>query len=109
MLLAGEGASNDPEGEAVLNEIRAEAEGNLDIHILVLPPTSTLEINALQRASTIILQKSIREGFGLTVSEALFKKKPVIGSALGGIPAQIIQNFTGVLVHSIEGAVYQIR
>lgn len=109
LVLAGGGASDDPEGEAVLSEARNEAEGDPDIHILLLPPTSSLEINALQRASTIILQKSIREGFGLTVSEALWKKKPVIGSAVGGIPAQIIPKFTGALVYSIEGAAYQIR
>lgn len=109
LVLAGGGASDDPEGETVLSEARNEAEGDPDIHILLLPPTSSLEINALQRASTIILQKSIREGFGLTVSEALWKKKPVIGSAVGGIPAQIIPKFTGALVYSIEGAAYQIR
>jgi trehalose synthase len=109
LVLAGGGASDDPEGGEVLDEVRAEAGGDPDIHILLLPPTSSLEINALQRASTLILQKSLREGFGLTVSEAMWKKKPVIGSAVGGIPAQIIPNFTGVLVHSVEGAAYQIR
>jgi trehalose synthase len=109
LVLAGGGASDDPEGEAVLGEVRTEAAGDPDIHILLLPPTSSLEINALQRASTLILQKSIREGFGLTVSEALWKKKPVIGSAVGGIPAQIIPNVTGALVYSIEGTAYQIR
>jgi len=109
LVLAGGGASDDPEGEAVLDEVRDEAEGDPDIHILLLPPDSSLEINALQRASTVIVQKSIREGFGLTVSEALWKKKPVIGSAVGGIPAQIIPNFTGVLVYSIEGTAFQIR
>jgi trehalose synthase len=109
LVLAGGGASDDPEGEIVLNEVRNEAEGDPDIHIILLPPTSALEINALQRASTVIIQKSIREGFGLTVSEALWKKKPVIGSAVGGIPAQIIPNLTGFLVHSIEGTAYQIR
>jgi len=109
LVLAGGGASDDPESEVVLDEVRTEAKRDPDIHILLLPPTSSLEINALQRASTLILQKSIREGFGLTVSEALWKKKPVIGSAVGGIPAQIIPNFTGVLVYSIEGTAYQIR
>jgi trehalose synthase len=109
LVLAGGGASDDPEGEIVLNEVKTEANGDPDIHIILLPPTSALEINALQRASTVIVQKSIREGFGLTVSEALWKKKPVIGSAVGGIPAQIIPNLTGSLVHSIEGTAYQIR
>jgi trehalose synthase len=109
LVLAGGGASDDPEGEVVLDEVRTEAKGDPDINIILLPPTSSLEINALQRASTIILQKSIREGFGLTVAEALWKKKPVIGSAVGGIPAQIIPNLTGALVYSVEGTAYQIR
>ena len=109
LVLAGGEASDDPEGEVVINEVRTEAKGDPDIHIILLPPTSSLEINALQRGSTIILQKSIREGFGLTVAEALWKKKPVIGSAVGGIPAQIIPNLTGALVYSIEGTAYQIR
>ncbi|HWP35000.1 MAG TPA: glycosyltransferase [Thermodesulfobacteriota bacterium] len=109
LVLAGGGASDDPEGEAVLAEVRAEAGDDPDIHILVLPPTANLEINALVRGSTIVLQKSLKEGFGLTVAEALWKRKPVIAGAVGGIPAQIIHNVTGILVHSVEGCAYQIR
>jgi trehalose synthase len=67
------------------------------------------EINAFQRASDIVLQKSLREGFALTVSEALWKNRPVIGGAVGGIPAQIIDGYTGLLVHSVEGASLGIR
>lgn len=109
LVLAGGGASDDPEGEAVLREVQEAAKGDPDVHILNLPPWSHLEINALQRGSTIVLQKSLREGFGLTVSEALWKKKPVIASAVGGIPSQVIHKLTGMLVHSVEGAAYQIR
>lgn len=109
LVLAGGGAADDPEGEAVLSEVREAAGKDPDIHVLSLPPWSALEINALQRASTIILQKSLREGFGLTVTEALWKKKPVVASAVGGIPVQIIHKQTGMLCHSIEGAAYQIR
>jgi trehalose synthase len=109
LVLAGGGADDDPESEAVLGEVRRLAEGDPDIHILDLPPWSALEINALQRASTVIIQKSLREGFGLTVTEALWKKKPVVASAVGGIPAQIIHKHTGMLVHSVEGTAYQIR
>jgi len=109
LVLAGGGAADDPEGGAVLEEVRQLAEGDPDIHILDLPPWSALEINALQRASTIIIQKSLREGFGLTVTEALWKKKPVVASAVGGIPAQIIHKHTGLLAHSVEGTAYQIR
>jgi trehalose synthase len=109
LVLAGGGASDDPEGDEVLAEVREAVGKDPDIHILELPPTSAPEINALQRASTIILQKSLREGFGLTVTEALWKKKPVVASAVGGIPSQVIHKHTGMLAHSIEGTAYQVR
>jgi trehalose synthase len=104
LVLAGGGAPDDPEGEVVLGEVQEAAAGDPDVHVLLLPPFSDLEINALVRGSTIIMQKSIKEGFGLTVSEALWKKKPVIGGAVGGIKLQIIDGVTGFLVHSPEGA-----
>jgi trehalose synthase len=109
LVLAGGGASDDPEGEAVLSEVKEAAGNDPDIHILNLPPWSALEINAIQQASTIIIQKSLREGFGLTVTEALWKKKPVVASAVGGIPVQVIHKQTGMLAHSIEGTAYQVR
>jgi len=109
LVLAGGGATDDPEGQAVLQDVQEAAKGDRDIHILDLPPWSHLEINALQRGSTIIIQKSLREGFGLTVSEALWKKKPVVASAVGGIPSQVIHKLTGMLVHSVEGCAYQAR
>ncbi len=109
LVLAGGGAADDPEGGVVLEEVKKVAGNDPDIFILDLPPWSALEINALQRASTIIMQKSLREGFGLTVTEALWKKKPTVASAVGGIPAQVIHKHTGMLAHSIEGAAYQIR
>ncbi len=109
LVLAGGSASDDPEGAVVLKEVQEEANGEADIHIIELPAWAPLEVNALQRASTIVIQKSLREGFGLTVSEALWKKKPVVASAVGGIPVQIIHKHTGLLAHSVEGAAYQIR
>jgi trehalose synthase len=109
LVLAGGGAADDPEGEAVLAEVREASGKDADIHILDLPPWCALEINALQRASTIIIQKSLREGFGLTVTEGLWKKKPVVAAAVGGIPAQVIHKHTGLLAHSIEGTAYQVR
>jgi trehalose synthase len=109
LVLAGGGASDDPEGEQVLAEVRETAGKDPDIHIVDLPPWSHLEINALQRASTVVIQKSLREGFGLTVTEALWKKKPVVASAVGGIPSQVIHKHTGLLAHSVEGTAYQIR
>ncbi len=109
LVLAGGGATDDPEGMKVLEEVRAEAEKDPDIFVLFLPPASDLEINALQRASTVVLQKSLREGFGLTVSEALWKAKPVIASAVGGIPLQIAHKHSGILTHSVEGTAYWIK
>jgi trehalose synthase len=109
LLLAGGGASDDPEGAIVLQEVKEAAGDDPDIIILDLPPWCALEINALQQASTLIVQKSIKEGFGLTVTEALWKGKPTIASAVGGIPNQVIDKRTGMLVHSVEGCAFQIR
>jgi trehalose synthase len=109
LVLAGGGAADDPEGAVVLKEVHEAAGDDPDIIILDLPPWSALEINALQRASTIVVQKSLKEGFGLTVTEALWKGKPTIASAVGGIPTQVIDRQTGVLVNSVEGCAYQIR
>jgi trehalose synthase len=109
LVLAGGGAPDDPEGAVVLKEVLREAENDPDIKVLELPASAPLEVNALQRASTIVIQKSLREGFGLTVSEALWKKKPVVASAVGGIPTQVIHKQTGLLAHSVEGTAYQIR
>lgn len=109
LVLAGGGAPDDPEGSIVLKEVRREAENDPDIKVLELPASAPLEVNALQRASTIVIQKSLREGFGLTVSEALWKRKPVVASAVGGIPTQVIHKQTGLLAHSVEGTAYQIR
>lgn len=93
----------------MLKEVKEASGNDPDIIILDLPPWCALEINALQRASTIVVQKSIREGFGLTVTEALWKGKPTIAGAVGGIPNQVIHKLTGMLVHSVEGCAYQIR
>jgi trehalose synthase len=109
LVLAGGGASDDPEGGAVLAEVREAAGSDPDVFILELQPSAPLEVNALQRASTVVIQKSLREGFGLTVAEALWKKKPVVASAVGGIPTQVIHKHTGLLAHSVEGTAYQIR
>jgi trehalose synthase len=109
LVLVGGGAKDDPEGAAVLQEVREAAGNDADIVILDLPPWCALEINAIQRASTLIVQKSLREGFGLTVTESLWKEKPTIASAVGGIPNQVIHKLTGVLVHSVEECAFQIR
>ncbi|MHB8843780.1 MAG: glycosyltransferase [Nitrospirota bacterium] len=109
LVLAGSPASDDPEGEAVLNEVKEYASDDKDIIILLLPAFSDRDINALQRMATVVLQKSIKEGFGLTVSEAMWKEKPVIGGAVGGIPLQIVHGVNGFLVHAPEGAAFRIR
>ena len=103
LILAGGAAADDPEATEVYNEVIEKAGGDKDIFVLNLPPISNIEINALQRASTVILQKSIKEGFGLTVSEGLWKSKPVIASAVGGIPLQITHKYSGLLSRTIEG------
>lgn len=109
LVLAGGSAADDPEGAKVLSEVQEKAQDDPDIHILALPPTANIEINALQRASTVIVQKSIKEGFGLTVTEALWKGKPVVGGMAGGIPLQIKNKVNGFLVHTVEGTAYAIK
>ncbi len=89
--------------------MREAVNADPDIFLLLLPPASDIEINALQRASTVILQKSLREGFGLTVAEALWKSKPVIAGAVGGIPLQIVHKHSGLLTHTIEGTAYALK
>lgn len=109
LVLAGGGATDDPEGLKVFEEVTFAAENDPDIHVISLPPGSDIEINTLQRASSVILQKSLKEGFGLTVAEALWKAKPVIASSVGGIPLQIKHKYSGILTHSIEGTAYYLK
>lgn len=109
LVLAGGEATDDPEGSAVLAGVRAEAGQDPDIHLLLLPPDANLTINALQRAASLVVQKSLREGFGLTVTEALWKGKPVIGGNTGGIRLQVINHHTGFLVNTPYGAALRIR
>ncbi len=109
LVLAGGGATDDPEGAEVLREVREKAGDDPDVHILDLPPTANVEINAIQRASTVIIQKSLKEGFGLTVSEALWKSKPVIAGSVGGIPLQITHKYSGILTHTVEGTAFWIK
>ncbi|MBN1213645.1 MAG: glycosyltransferase [candidate division Zixibacteria bacterium] len=109
LILAGGGATDDPEGAAVLEEVKEAAFNNDRIHILMLPSDAHLTINAIQRASTIIMQKSLQEGFGLTVTEAMWKGKPVIGGNVGGIKLQVHNHHTGYLVDTPEGSALRIR
>jgi len=109
LILAGGEASDDPESQEVIREVNREAGGDPDIHILLLPADAHRTINALQRSSDIILQKSIKEGFGLTVTEGMWKGKPVIGGDTGGIRIQVVNHQTGFLVRTPEGAALRAR
>jgi trehalose synthase len=109
LALAGGTADDDPEGSEVLREVTEQVGEDRDIKVLMLPPDSHRTINALQRSAIVVLQKSLREGFGLTVTEALWKSRPVIGGACGGITIQVHDYQTGFLVHSPAGAAYRIR
>ena len=110
LVLAGNRAVDDPESEKVLEMLKEKAANDGDIHILLIPPDENdIDVNALQRAATVIVQKSIREGFALTVTEALWKAKPIVASAVGGIPLQVTHKYSGLLCRTIEGAALQIR
>jgi trehalose synthase len=109
LALAGGPADDDPEGAEVLREVMEHAGHDPDLKVLMLPPDSHRAINALQRSAVVVLQKSLKEGFGLTVTEALWKGKPVIGGACGGITLQVHDYHTGFLVYSPAGAAYRIR
>lgn len=96
LVLAGGMAGDDPEGLEMYERIAAEAVEDADVHVLTdLPDT---RINVLQRRSDVVIQKSLREGFGLVVSEALWKQTPVVGSNVGGIPLQIQHGRNGYIV-----------
>jgi trehalose synthase len=109
LVLAGGGATDDPEGKAVLEDVLEAAGNDPDVHILLLPPGAHKTINALQRLATIVLQKSTKEGFGLTVTEGMWKGKPIIGGDVGGIRLQVVNHQTGFLVNTPEGAAHRIR
>jgi len=109
LVLAGGGAVDDPEGDAVLQEVREAAGQDPDIHVLASGHYTDRTINALQTAADIVLQKSLKEGFGLTVTEAMWKGKTVIGGNTGGIRLQLVNHRTGFLVDTPEGAAMRIR
>jgi trehalose synthase len=103
LLMVGSMADDDPEGAHYLELTRTHAGGDPDVHLLTnLDGIGDLEVNAFQRASDVVVQKSIREGFGLVVSEAMWKGKPVVGGNVGGIRLQIEDGRTGFLVDSVD-------
>ena len=101
LALVGSMATDDPEGWEFFNSTMAYADGDPDIHILNnLNNVGAIEVNAFQSQADVVIQKSTREGFGLTVSEALWKGRPFIGGDVGGIPLQVQDGETGYLVSS---------
>ena len=103
LALVGSMASDDPEGWDFFNTTLAHAEGDPDIHILNnFNNVGAIEVNAFQSLADVLIQKSTREGFGLTVSEALWKARPFIGGDVGGIPLQVADGVTGYLVSTPE-------
>ncbi len=111
LVLAGsQAAADDPESGEVLAEVREKAKGDSQIHIVIVDAeTNDFDVNAMQRGSAVVVQKSIREGFALTVTEALWKGRPMVASAVGGIPLQIAHKYSGLLCHSVEGAAMHIK
>jgi trehalose synthase len=104
LVLLGNIASDDPEGLEIFNELKELEEDG----IMMLTVEDTALVNALQRRAAVVLQKSLREGFGLTVTEAMWKGKPVIGGNVGGIRHQITDGENGFLVDSVEEAAERI-
>lgn len=108
LVLAGT-AGDDRESREVLGDLREAAHHDEDIVVLELPPDAHRQINALQRAATLVLQKSIGSGFGIAVAEAMWKAKPVIAGHGGGLTQLVIDDVTGYTIHSVEGAAFRIR
>jgi trehalose synthase len=103
LVLAGSMATDDPEGFHMWELTEAARAGDHSIHLLSnIQQVGAVQINAFQRAADVVVQKSLREGFGLTVSEGLWKGRPVIGGRAGGITLQIEDGATGYLVDSVE-------
>jgi trehalose synthase len=103
LIMVGSMAHDDPEGWHYLEQTEEHRAGDPDIHILTnLQGVGDVAVNAFQRASTVVVQKSLREGFGLTVSEAMWKEKPVVAGNAGGLRLQVEEGITGFLVDTVE-------
>jgi trehalose synthase len=110
LALVGSMATDDPEGWDYFNACVAHAEGDPDVHILNnFNNVGAVEVNAFQSHADVLVQKSTREGFGLTVSEAIWKAKPFIGGKVGGIPLQVEDGQTGYLVSSVDECAERIQ
>jgi trehalose synthase len=108
--LVGSMALDDPEGWHVYEQIRAAAGADPSIHVFTnLTGVGNIEVNAFQRLSAVVVQKSIREGFGLVVSEALWKGTPVVAGRAGGIPLQLADGVGGTLVDDVDSCAAAIE
>jgi len=106
LVLAGSAPGS---GDNVLAEVQEAASQDPDVRVILLPPDPQTEMNALERAATIVIYKPLIAGFGINVSAAMWKGKPVVGSLAGGIPNQILPGVTGYTVETVEGAAFRIR
>ena len=106
LVLAGSAPGS---GDNVLAEVQEAASQDPDVRVILLPPDPQTEMNALERAATIVIYKPLSAGFGINVSAAMWKGKPVVGSLAGGIPNQILPGVTGYTVETVEGAAFRIR
>jgi trehalose synthase len=110
LALVGSMATDDPEGWEFFNDTVEYAQGDPDIKILNnLNNVGAIEVNAFQSQSDVLIQKSTREGFGLTVSEALWKARPMVAGDVGGIPLQIHDSETGYLVSSPDECADRVK
>ena len=109
LALVGSMALDDPQGWDIHRQIQAATRDDPDIHIFTnLTGVGNIEVNAFQRCAEVVIQKSIREGFGLVVSESLWKRTPVVAGRAGGIPLQLQDGVGGYLVDSIEECAQQV-
>jgi trehalose synthase len=108
LVLMASMANDDPEGWAYLQRTQEHVGDDPDIHLLSFQRNNDLEVNALQTHCDVVIQKSVREGFGLVVTEALWKGQAVVGGAVGGIPLQVVDGQTGFLVHDVEGCAEKV-
>jgi trehalose synthase len=109
LAMLGAMAGDDPEGWGILDQINAEAVDDPDLYVFTnLTGIGSMEVNAFQRAANVVLQKSLREGFGLVVAEAFWKSRPVVAGHAGGIPMQFPVGYEDYLVESVEDCAAKI-
>src|SRR6266436_9399310 len=109
LAMIGAMAGDDPQGWEILDKINAEAADDPDLHLFTnLTGVGSMEVNAFQRAADVVLQKSIREGFGLVVAEAFWKSRPIVAGHAGGIPLQFPVGYEDNLVENVEDCAARI-